>query len=172
MQKKIVYLDRDGVINKDFGYVYEIEKFEFIDGVFEACKHFINLGYEIIIVTNQSGIGRDYYSKEDFIKLTQYMENEFRKNHIDILKVYFCPHSPEQNCECRKPNIGMILQSLNDFDIDLNNSWLVGDKISDIECGKNAKIKNRILISSKEDKNSEDFLVAKSLFETINLIQK
>ncbi|RBQ31262.1 D-glycero-beta-D-manno-heptose-1,7-bisphosphate 7-phosphatase [Arcobacter sp. FW59] len=172
MQKKIVYLDRDGVINKDFGYVYEIEKFEFIDGVFEACKHFINLGYEIIIVTNQSGIGRDYYSKEDFIKLTQYMENEFRKNHIDILKVYFCPHSPEQNCECRKPNIGMILQSLNDFDINLNNSWLIGDKISDIECGKNAKIKNRILISSKEYKNSEDFLVAKSLFETINLIQK
>ncbi|WP_418186051.1 D-glycero-beta-D-manno-heptose 1,7-bisphosphate 7-phosphatase [Aliarcobacter vitoriensis] len=172
MQKKIVYLDRDGVINKDFGYVYKIEKFEFIDGVFEACKHFINLSYEIIIVTNQSGIGRDYYSKEDFIKLTQYMKNEFKKNNIDILEVYFCPHSPEQNCECRKPNIGMILQSLNDFDIDLNNSWLIGDKISDIECGKNAKIKNRILISSKEEKNSEDFLVAKSLFETINLIQK
>ncbi|WP_081757178.1 D-glycero-beta-D-manno-heptose 1,7-bisphosphate 7-phosphatase [Aliarcobacter lanthieri] len=171
MQKKIVYLDRDGVINKDFGYVYEISKFEFCDGVFEACNHFINLGYEIIIITNQSGIGRDYYTKNDFLSLTEYMKNEFKKHGINILKVYYCPHSPEEDCNCRKPNIGMILQSLNDFNINLQNSWLIGDKISDIECGKNAKIPNRILISNKE-KNSEDFLTANSLFETINLIKK
>ncbi|QKF59837.1 D-glycero-beta-D-manno-heptose 1,7-bisphosphate 7-phosphatase [Aliarcobacter lanthieri] len=171
MQKKIVYLDRDGVINKDFGYVYEISKFEFCDGVFEACNHFINLGYEIIIITNQSGIGRDYYTKNDFLNLTEYMKDEFKKHGINILKVYYCPHSPEEDCDCRKPNIGMILQSLNDFNINLQNSWLIGDKISDIECGKNAKIPNRILISNKE-KNSEDFLTANSLFETINLIKK
>ncbi|WP_418180963.1 D-glycero-beta-D-manno-heptose 1,7-bisphosphate 7-phosphatase [Aliarcobacter lanthieri] len=171
MQKKIVYLDRDGVINKDFGYVYEISKFEFCDGVFKACKHFINLGYEIIIITNQSGIGRDYYTQNDFLNLTEYMKNEFKKYGINILKVYYCPHSPEEDCDCRKPNIGMILQSLNDFNINLQNSWLIGDKISDIECGKNAKIPNRILISN-EGKDSEDFLTANSLFETINLIKK
>jgi len=171
MQKKVVYLDRDGVINKDFGYVYKISKFEFIAGVFEACKHFLSLQYEIIIITNQSGIGRNYYTQDEFLLLTKYMKNEFKKQNIDILKVYFCPHSPEINCNCRKPNIGMILQSLDDFDINLNNSWLIGDKISDIECAKNAKIGNKILISN-ETQNSEDFLVAKSLFETINLIKK
>ena len=133
MQKKIIYLDRDGVINEDFGYVYKSDNFRFVNGVFEACKTFLNLGYEIVIVTNQSGIGRKYYSKNDFLKLTNWMLEEFKKNGINILNTYFCPHSPEDNCDCRKPNIGMIEQSLNDFNIDLKNSWLIGDKISDIE---------------------------------------
>ncbi|QKF72683.1 D,D-heptose 1,7-bisphosphate phosphatase [Aliarcobacter faecis] len=170
MQKRVIYLDRDGVINEDFGYVYEISKFKFISGVFEACKEFLNLGYEIIIITNQSGIGRNYYTKEEFETLTNYMLEEFKKQDINILKVYFCPHSPEENCSCRKPKEGMILQSLNDFKIDLENSWLIGDKISDIECAKNGNIANKILIDKKESSN-KDFFVAKSLIDSLKYIK-
>lgn len=170
MQKKIIYLDRDGVINEDFGYVYEIENFKFIDGVFEACREFLKLGFEIIIVTNQSGIGRNYYSLKDFETLTNYMLNEFKKKNIDILKLYFCPHNPEDNCYCRKPKEGMILQSLNDFSIDLKNSWLIGDKLSDLECAKNGNISNSILIDKKEPSNSK-FFVAKNLLDSLKYIK-
>ena len=168
--KKVIFLDRDGVINHDNGYVYEIEKFDFIDGVFEACRYFISLGYEIIIITNQSGIGRDYYSKDDFLKLTTWITNEFKEYGINILNTYFCPHSSEENCSCRKPNIGMIQQSLNDFDIDLQNSWLIGDKISDIQTAINANIPNRILISNEKN-HSELTNIANNLLETINIIK-
>ena len=130
MQKKIIYLDRDGVINEDFGYVSKIENFKFVNGVFEACKEFLALGYEIIVVTNQSGIGRNYYSEDEFLELTKYMKNEFKKKDIDILNVYYCPHNPDDNCSCKKKKTGMILQSLNDFEINLNNSWLIGDIFS------------------------------------------
>ena len=171
MQKKIIYLDRDGVINEDFGYVSKIENFKFINGVFEACKEFLTLGYELIVVTNQSGIGRNYYSEDEFLELTKYMRNEFKKEDIDILNVYYCPHNPDEDCSCRKPKAGMILQSLNDFEIDLNNSWLIGDKISDIECAKNANIPNRILIN-ENIVDSKDFLLAKSLLDSVKYIKK
>ncbi len=171
LKKKIIFLDRDGVINRDHGYVYEISKFNFIDGVFEACKYFITLGYEIIIITNQSGIGRGYYSLNDFEKLTMYMFQIFEENGVKILKVYFCPHSPEENCSCRKPNTGMIQQSLNDFDIDLTNSWLIGDKTSDIETAMNANIPNRILISNTKS-NLEIAHTVNNILETLNIIKQ
>ena len=168
MKKKIIFLDRDGVINYDYGYVSQIDKFEFIDGVFEACKYFQKLNYEIIIITNQSGIGRGYYSEKEFYTSTQWILNRFKEEEINILKVYFCPHTPEENCRCRKPNIGMIENACKDFDIDLENSWLIGDKITDIQTAINANIKNYILIDSKDP----DIITAKSLLDTINIIIK
>ncbi len=168
MKKKIIFLDRDGVINYDYGYVSQIDKFEFIDGVFEACKYFQKLNYEIIIVTNQSGIGRGYYNEKEFYTLTQWILDRFKEHEINILKVYFCPHSPEEKCSCRKPNIGMIENACKDFDIDLDNSWLIGDKITDIQTAINANIKNYILIDSKDP----DIITAKSLLDTINIIIK
>ena len=98
------------------------------------------------------------------------MCEEFKKEDIDILKVYYCPHAPEEKCECRKPGIGMILQSLNDFNIDLENSWLIGDKVTDVETAINAKIRNRILIST-DIKENKEYLVTRSLFATINIIK-
>ena len=169
--QKVIFLDRDGVINEDYGYVGKIEDFKFIDGVFEACKSFKNLGYEIVIVTNQSGIARGYYSEDEFLKLTSYMQDEFLKKEISILKTYYCPHLPNNNCSCRKPKSGMILQALDEFDINLDNSWLIGDKLSDIECAKNANIKNRVLID-KNAKENGDFFVAKNLFDTLKYITK
>ena len=98
------------------------------------------------------------------------MTEEFKKNGINILNTYFCPHSPEDNCDCRKPNIGMIEQSLNDFNIDLKNSWLIGDKISDIETAINANIPNRILISNEKN-NCEFAYIANNLLDTISIIK-
>jgi D-glycero-D-manno-heptose 1,7-bisphosphate phosphatase len=174
LKKRIIFLDRDGVINHDHGYVGEISKFDFIDGIFEACYHFIKLGYEIVVITNQSGIGRRYYSEKDFTNLTNWMIEEFKKKGIDILKVYHCPHSPEEDCKCRKPEIGMITQATNDFDIDLEKSWLIGDKVSDIQAAINANIKNTILIKSSYNK-IEDKKIASittnNLFDSINIIK-
>lgn len=175
LNRKIIFLDRDGVINQDYGYVYEIEKFNFIDGVFEACQYFQKLGYEIIVITNQSGIGRKYFTENDFLKLTNWMIDKFNENNIKILKVYHCPHSPDENCDCRKPLPGMINQATIDFNIDLNKSWLIGDKISDIQAAIHAKIKNKILINSSYVKNDSDNIVsitANSLFDTINIIKE
>jgi len=92
-KQKVIFLDRDGVINKEVGYLHHIKDFEFIDGVFSACQYFQKIGYSIIIVTNQSGIARGYYEEKDFHTLTQWMIKEFSNNNIDILDVFFCPHA-------------------------------------------------------------------------------
>ncbi len=133
------------------------------------------MGYEIIVITNQSGIGRKYFTENDFLKLTNWMIDKFNENNIKILKVYHCPHSPDENCDCRKPLPGMINQAISDFDIDLDKSWLIGDKISDIQTAINAKIKNNILINSSYVKNDSDNIIsitANSLFDTINIIKE
>ena len=93
---KVLFLDRDGVVNIDHGYVYKPEEFEFVPGVFEACKAFTDAGYKIVVVTNQSGIGRGYYSEQDFYNLTEWMKGEFLRHGVTILDVYFCPHHPSK----------------------------------------------------------------------------
>ena len=147
---KALFLDRDGVINKEKNYLYKIKDFEFIDGVFEACQNFQKLGYLIIIITNQAGIARGKYSENDFNILTQWMSKEFEKRDILISKVYHCPHHPDFNgeCECRKPKPKMILDAEKDFNIDLSQSILVGDKNSDIEAGIHAGIQKNYLITT------------------------
>ncbi len=173
--KKIIFLDRDGVINHDVGYFTDIEKFNFIDGVFRACHHFLNLGYEIIVITNQSGIGRGIICEDDYIKLTKWMISEFKNKNIDILKVYFCPHMPDCDCDCRKPKPGMVYQALNDFKIDLGKSWLIGDKNSDIQTAINANMKNFILITENNktrDSKLQTLFTARNLLETIQFINK
>lgn len=159
---KAIFLDRDGVINLDKAYVSKIEDFEFCEGVFEALMHFQNLGYLLIIVTNQSGIGRGYYTEEDFQKLTAWMRKELLHVKIKIDAVYHCPHAPEANCACRKPQSGMFLKAIEDFDIDVKQSWMIGDKPSDIEAALGAGILNTILLG----KTSVNFIL-----DTINLIK-
>nr|WP_281950382.1 D-glycero-beta-D-manno-heptose 1,7-bisphosphate 7-phosphatase [Nitrosophilus kaiyonis] len=179
---RAIFLDRDGVINVDKGYVHKIEDFEFTTGTIKALKYFQSLGYLLIIVTNQSGIGRGYYTKKDFYKLTSWMKNRLKADGIEIKEVYFCPHSPEENCKCRKPEPGMILKAAKDFDIDLKKSWMIGDKISDIKAAKRAGIENTIFIEEENKKRGEGGKVvrkegkakyiAKSLFDTISIIKE
>jgi D-glycero-D-manno-heptose 1,7-bisphosphate phosphatase len=150
LKNKALFLDRDGVINKEKNYLYKIEDFEFIDGVFETCRHFKGKGYLIIIITNQAGIARGKYTENDFTVLTDWMIKEFVEEDINISKVYHCPQHPEFSgqCECRKPKPKMILDAQKEFDINLSKSILVGDKNSDIGAGINAGIKNNYLIKT------------------------
>ncbi|MDO9266674.1 MAG: D-glycero-beta-D-manno-heptose 1,7-bisphosphate 7-phosphatase [Sulfurimonas sp.] len=149
---RALFLDRDGVINVEINYLHKINDFEFVEGIFELCKKYQNRGYIIIVVTNQSGIARGYYSEEDFKYLTLWMIKEFVKEGIDIKKVYSCPHYPEISgaCSCRKPEPGMFLEAQKEFDIDLRNSILVGDKESDIEAALNAGIAETYLFDEKK----------------------
>ncbi len=156
--KKALFLDRDGVINIEKDYLYKVSDFEFIDGIFDLCMHYQSLGYLIVVVTNQSGIARGYYSQNDFDILTAWMVQEFAKKDILITKVYFCPHHPDitGDCNCRKPKSGMLLQADKELNIDMKNSILVGDKERDIEAGLNAGLKETYLfdksMSTKESK--------------------
>lgn len=169
---KALFLDRDGVVNKEKNYLYKIEDFEFIDGVFETCRYFQKQGYLIIIITNQAGIARGKYTEKDFEILTKWMIKEFEKENIKISKVYHCPHHPDfsGDCECRKPNIGMLMEAQKEFDIDLKNSILVGDKNSDIEAGINTGIHQNYLITTghKLDTNKFKVKVVDNLQELIN----
>ena len=146
MKKKALFLDRDGIINIDHGYVCRVEDFEFVDGIFDFIKLFLDNGFLLFIVTNQSGIGRGYYGKKNFLDLTEWMLKEFKKEKIFIEDIFYCPHSPEEKCKCRKPQIGMLKQALEKYTIDLNSSFMIGDKQSDIEFAINSEIKNSIYV--------------------------
>lgn len=148
MKNKALFLDRDGVINIEKNYVFQIKDFVFVEGIFELCLKFINKGFLIFIITNQAGIARGYYTLADYNILTSWMLKEFKKQKINISNVYHCPHHPDftGKCLCRKPNTKMILDAKNEFKLDLKKSILIGDKLSDIECGKNAGVGTNILI--------------------------
>ncbi|MDZ7925450.1 MAG: D-glycero-beta-D-manno-heptose 1,7-bisphosphate 7-phosphatase [Marinagarivorans sp.] len=156
-KNKALFLDRDGVVNINYDYVYKIDEFDFIPEVFEVCHAAINNGYQIFIVTNQSGIGRGFYSEEDFGMLTQWMIAEFLARGIKIQKVYFCPHHPTQaqgvylkNCDCRKPKAGMLLAAMNEFAIDPAQSLMLGDSQTDMQAAAAAGVK-AVFIQSPAD---------------------
>ena len=143
-----MFLDRDGVINGEVGYLHKIKDFKFINGVIDSCNYFLSLGYQIIVVTNQSGIGRGLYKEEDFHILNQWMLDNFEQEGVRILDVFFCPHGPDDNCYCRKPKPGLFKDAKEKHDIDMNKSWMIGDKEADIEAANNAGISQTILVRS------------------------
>lgn len=153
--KKALFLDRDGVINKEVNYLYKIEDFEFIEGIFDACLFFQNEEYLIIIVTNQAGIARGYYTENDFYNLTCWMLKRFEERNIKIAKVYYSPFHSEYGIGkyridhwSRKPKPGMLLQARDDFNVNLSESILVGDKESDIKAGLAAGVGLNVLVRS------------------------
>ena len=153
---KAVFLDRDGVINEDAGYVCIPEKFHFTEGIFELCRTIQEMGYLLIVITNQAGIARGYYAENDFHSLNEWMLSKFKKHGIDIAAVYYCPFHPEygvgkykQDSFDRKPNPGMIIKAREEFDIELSKSVLIGDKDSDIETGRKAGIGTLIFLKGK-----------------------
>ncbi|MCP3661087.1 MAG: D-glycero-beta-D-manno-heptose 1,7-bisphosphate 7-phosphatase [Gammaproteobacteria bacterium] len=162
---KAIILDRDGIINIDKGYVHNIEDFEFVEYIFEVLQQFQKLGYRLFIVTNQSGIAKGYYTEADFIKLNNHMIGEFKNNAIKIEKIVYCPHHPAGireeysiQCNCRKPESGMIEEILMEYEIDIDNSYMIGDSERDIIAGNNVGLKS-VLISRKDNtKSKADFI--------------
>jgi D-glycero-D-manno-heptose 1,7-bisphosphate phosphatase len=174
MKSKALFLDRDGVINIDHGYVSKIENFEFSEGIFDFLHLFIEKGYKLFIVTNQSGIGRGYYSQDNFETLTAWMIEEFKKQNIHIESVHHCSHAPEELCACRKPETGMVDEILAQNNIDLENSWLIGDKQSDIDLAHKSGIGFTVAIGKRDISNTTEhfptIVEANEFFEKNNLL--
>lgn len=149
---KAVFFDRDGVVNRDFGYVYQAEDFIFTDGIFELLEFFKKRDYLLLLVTNQSGIGMGYYTQDDFLSLSDFMQSEIKKQlGFNFDEIYFCPHHPDSDCLCRKPKPGMIKKALRDYRIDLEQSILIGDRMRDVEAAQRANVKYKILVQSSHD---------------------
>ena len=169
-----VFLDRDGVINQETGYVHKMDEFHFIDGVFEACRELGKAGYRLIVITNQAGIARGYYTEDDFHHLTKWMLDSFRRQAVEIDGVYYCPHHPvhgvggyRRDCGCRKPASGMILRAAQDHRLDLRQSILVGDKVTDIEAGRAAGIGCCVLVRTGHPLGNEDPGRADAVFDDL-----
>lgn len=148
MKAKAVFLDRDGVLNVDVDYLYKIDDFQWVDEAPEALAYLVKQGYQLFVVTNQSGIARGYYTVDDMQKLHAYMQKELQKYGAQIERFYYCPHHQEGKvaeyaieCDCRKPKPGMLLQAMAEYAIDKEQSFLIGDSKRDIEAAQAAGIK-------------------------------
>ena len=139
---KAAFFDRDGTINVEKNYLYKVEDFEFIEGIPELIKKYNDEGYIVIVVTNQAGIARGYYTEEDMNILHRYINEQLAKIGAHIDAFYFCPHHPDitGECNCRKPKTGMLEKAIKDWDIDVSQSILYGDKPWDIVAGKKCGI--------------------------------
>lgn len=172
--RKAAFLDRDGVINIDHGYLYQSEQFDFIDGVFDACRHLQQLGYLLVVVTNQSGIARGYYTEHQFALLTSWMKQQFAAQGVKIDAVYYCPHHLEKGqspynieCDCRKPQPGMFNQAIREYGIDPAQSLMLGDKAADMQAAAAAGVSRKVLVLSGQDLTDEDKQQADEIWPSI-----
>lgn len=160
---KAVFLDRDGTLNIDYGYVHKIDDFHFIEGSIEALKKLKEMGYLLVLVTNQSGIARGYFTEQEFLQLTEWMDWSLADRGVDLDGIYYCPHHPEaklaefkQDCDCRKPKSGMLLQAIEELNIDPARSIMIGDKIEDLFAGQGAKIRTNILVRTGKEVTAKE----------------
>ncbi len=175
-----LFLDRDGVIHKEIGYLFQPEQVQFLPGIFDLCRAAVGLGYKIIIITNQSGIARGLYSEADFHALMVWMVEQFAYHQIKVTGYYFCPHHPDhgtgtyrKECPDRKPQPGMLLQASRDHNIELKRSIFIGDRCSDMQAGKTAGIGKLILLTGPASGNCDhgiNHLLVSNLMEVTALL--
>ncbi len=174
MAKVAVFLDRDGVINQDTGYVSCVDDFHFIDGVIEALQLLKKKGYALVLVTNQSGIARGMFTEDDFMNLTEWMDWSLADRDVDLDGIYFCPHHPTagegaytQVCDCRKPAPGMLFDAAKSLEIDLSASYLVGDKTSDLKAAQAAGVPHKILVKTGKPLTEEGLTLADEVYDSL-----
>lgn len=154
--QRALFLDKDGVISVDHGYVCTPERTEFIDGIFDLCRAATAHGYLNVMVTNQAGIARGYYTEADFHAYVDWLRGEFDRHGAHLDAVYYCPHHPVhgrgeylRDCECRKPKPGMLLQAQRELDLDLDASLFVGDSDSDLAAGRAAGVGSNLQLGGE-----------------------
>lgn len=148
-RNKAIFLDRDGVINEEVSYLSNLDDFRFIDGTVEALKILKSLGYLLIVITNQAGVARGYFTEETLQQIHRKMKQALEDNNVPLDDIFYCPHHPDFTgiCECRKPLPGMILRAAEKYDIILDQSYMVGDTLGDIKTGYNAKCKTVLVMT-------------------------
>jgi D-glycero-D-manno-heptose 1,7-bisphosphate phosphatase len=167
-----VFLDRDGTINEDTGYVSDPEDLIVLPGAAEAIKRLNERGIKVIVITNQSGVGRGYYTANDVRAVNERLEELLLLDGARLDGIYYCPHSPDQMCGCRKPETGLIVRAAAEHEIDLKRSFVVGDKAADVEMAKRAEAKGILVLTGKGAEEEErleespDF-VAKDILDAI-----
>ena len=177
---KAIFLDRDGTINVERHYLYKIENFEFLPGTVEGMKMLQDAGYLLIIITNQSGIGRGYYTEKDFNVLNDWMCEALKDKDVEINAVYYCPHHPNakiekyrMNCNCRKPKGGLFEKAIADYNIDAQKSWAIGDRYRDVIAALDLGCKGILIGSSENDCEAYSFAYSghPELFSFSNLYE-
>ena len=140
-QKPALFMDRDGVINKDFGYVYKVKDLIYEKKIFKIAKHYYDKNYLLIVISNQSGVGRKFFTKNSLEIFNNKIKKDFIKKKIPITDIFVCAHKPEDNCSCRKPKNLMIKKATRKWNLNLSKSIMIGDKKSDFLCAKKSKLK-------------------------------
>ncbi|MBN8555378.1 MAG: HAD-IIIA family hydrolase [Deltaproteobacteria bacterium] len=176
MSARAIFFDRDGTLNRDHAFTYQIKDLEIIENVVPALQK-LKSDYDFFIVTNQSGVKRGLFSLEEAEKFTSALLEELKKSKIDFKKFYICPHHPNENCECRKPKAKFLLEASKEFQIDLKSSWVIGDRGSDIELAKRAGTSSILVLtgvnfsSLQEIKSLGSDYIAADLLEAANFIE-
>jgi histidinol-phosphate phosphatase family protein len=170
MTNKAIFLDRDGTINVDKNHTYKIENLEIISGVVEGLKR-LQEEYPLIVITNQSGIARGLYTKEDYFVFRNEMHKRLKNQGIFITAEYFCPHNQGENCNCRKPQTGMLEEAAKNFNLNLKECWIIGDRLCDIQAGKNAGCRTiHVLTGPIANPLKEADFVAEDMIKSVDYI--
>jgi D-glycero-D-manno-heptose 1,7-bisphosphate phosphatase len=179
MSERALFLDRDGVVNEEVGYLHRADEVRFVDGIFSLCRTAMGLGYKLIVVTNQAGIARGYYSEADFHALMEWMRGALRAEGVELDAVYHCPFHPvhgvgqyKQEHEDRKPGIGMLRKGAVELGVSLAESVMVGDRCSDVGAANAAGLRQAFLMAGTEDAPcSGDYVAVSSLLEVERWLQ-
>jgi D-glycero-D-manno-heptose 1,7-bisphosphate phosphatase len=177
---KVAFLDRDGTVIEDKDFIKTPDEIEFLPGSIEAIKVLKELGYKIIVISNQSGIGRGILTEEMVKKVNRSFLDRLNKEDAEIDALYYCPHRPEDNCDCRKPRTGLIQKAVEEQRLDLKDAVVIGDKLSDVELGKKLKVNTVLVLTGYGKKEAEkanshqikpDY-IADTLYEAVNWLKK
>jgi D-glycero-D-manno-heptose 1,7-bisphosphate phosphatase len=186
MKQRAVFIDRDGTISEEVGYINHVSRFRLFPYAPAAIKRLNENGWLAIVITNQAGVARGYFSEDTIQAVHDAMTNELKSNGAQLDAVYYCAHHPSVgeppyrfDCDCRKPKPGLILRAAKNFDIDLKKSWMVGDRYSDVELARNAGVKSMFVLSGygrgewehqRASWAEQPDLVAEDLLEAVRLI--